>query len=266
MKRLVVIGGGESGVGAAMLGRQKGYDVFVTDFSVIKSRYKVELIEEEIPFEENGHTDALILNADLIIKSPGISDSVPIMQKVIKAGIIIKSEIDFAYEFVKGTVIAITGSNGKTTTASLVHHILNKAEKSNALVGNVGYSFARSVSEGSKDYYVVEISSFQLDDSRSFHPNVAVLLNITPDHLDRYPNIDAYIQSKFSLTNNLDTSDHFAYVIDDENIKSNFALNKSNANLYPISIKENVKVGAFASEKQLTIALKKKSILCRFMN
>ncbi len=217
-QRLVVLGGGESGVGAAMLGIQKGWTVFVSDYGAIKSEYKADLRRMDIPFEENQHTETSILNADIIVKSPGIPDKAPIIKKIIAKGIPVISEIEWAYRFLeKGTVIAITGSNGKTTTASLIYHLLNEAGLEVALGGNIGYSFAKILAEGTHDYYVLEISSFQLDGIQDFKPDISILLNITPDHLDRYDyKVENYAKAKFRIIENQAPGDHFILNEDDK--------------------------------------------------
>jgi len=198
-QRLVILGGGESGVGTALLGKAKGYIVFVSDKGTIKQKYKDVLIHNEIEWEEEMHSESKILNADLVMKSPGIPDKVPLVKMIREKGIPIVSEIEFASGFTKGTLIGITGSNGKTTTATLTHHIL-KQELEVGLAGNIGDSFAKQILE--KDYpnYVLEISSFQLDDIVNFKPHIAIITNITPDHLDRYDyKFENYIASKFRI-------------------------------------------------------------------
>ena len=184
--KLVILGGGESGTGAAVLGKQKGWEVFLSDKSSLKEVYKKELDAKGIRWEEGQHTESEILSADCIIKSPGIPHKVSIVQQAKAKGIEIISEIEFASRYTDAKIIAITGSNGKTTTTTLVYHLLKEAGLSVAVGGNIGYSFARLVAQEPKEYYVLEISSFQLDDITSFHPHIALLLNITPDHLDRY--------------------------------------------------------------------------------
>src|SRR6188474_3792497 len=217
-KKLVILGGGESGVGAALLAKQKGYDVFLTDGSSLKEIYRNELLNAGIEFEEGRHTDEKILDADEVMKSPGIPEKNEMVKKIRAKGIEIISEIELAYRF-KGNskVIGITGSNGKTTTTALTYHICKTAGLDCALVGNIGFSFARQVATDPKPLYVAEISSFQLDDIKEFRPDVAVLLNITEDHLDRYDyNFENYIESKFRITMNQTSKDHFIYNLDDE--------------------------------------------------
>jgi len=217
-KRIVILGSGESGVGAALLAKQKGYDVFVSDAGSLKENYRNELQKAEIAFEEGGHHEARILEADEVVKSPGIPEKNEMVKKIRAKGIEIISEIELAYRF-KGDsrIIAITGSNGKTTTTALTYHICKKGGLDCALVGNIGYSFARQVAEDPRLVYVAEISSFQLDDIKTFRPDVAILTNITEDHLDRYDyNFENYIRSKFRIAMNQQPNDHFIYCADDE--------------------------------------------------
>jgi len=199
---LVILGGGESGVGTALLGKEKGYDVFVSDKGKIKEKYKQVLLHNEIEWEDEQHTESKILNADIVMKSPGIPDTVPLVKQIHENGIPVVSEIEFASKFTDATIVGITGSNGKTTTATLTHHIL-KQELNAGLAGNIGDSFAKQIIEEDFENYVLEISSFQLDDIIDFKPHIAVLLNITPDHLDRYDyKFENYIQSKFRIAKN----------------------------------------------------------------
>ena len=215
MKRLVILGAGESGVGTALLGKEKGYEVFVSDKGKIKENYKQVLIHNDIDWEESNHSEAKILNADLIMKSPGIPDKAPLVKQIREKGIPVVSEIEFASNFTEATIIGITGSNGKTTTATLTHHIL-KQELNVGLAGNIGDSFAKQVLEEGFSNYVLEISSFQLDDIKTFRPNIAVLLNITPDHLDRYDyQFENYVQAKFKITENQIDTDCFVINQDD---------------------------------------------------
>ncbi len=210
-KKLVILGGGESGVGASLLGKQKGYDVFVTDAGSLKESYRNELKTAGIEFEEGGHDEGRILMADEVMKSPGIPEKNEMVKKIRAKGIDIISEIELAYRF-KGTskIIAVTGSNGKTTTTALTYHICRKGGLDIALVGNIGYSFAKQVAQEPKPFYVAEISSFQLDDIKTFRPDVAILTNITEDHLDRYDyNFEKYIRSKFRITMNQQKNDTF---------------------------------------------------------
>ncbi len=230
-QRLVILGAAESGIGAALLGKQKGWQVFVSDGGLIKEQFRNDLIINEIEFEEGGHTPGLILNADCLVKSPGISDKVEIMKKVRSAGIEVCSEIEFGFRF-KGDsrIIAITGSNGKSTTTKLTWYVLKEAGYDVAMVGNIGYSFARQIAERPCEWYVMEVSSFQLDDIHLFRPDIAVLLNITPDHLDRYDyKFENYVASKFRITQNQNITDYFIVNQDDEVIKEYLATNSVHA-------------------------------------
>ncbi|HAD80151.1 MAG TPA: UDP-N-acetylmuramoyl-L-alanine--D-glutamate ligase [Flavobacteriaceae bacterium] len=217
MKRLVVLGGGESGVGTAILAKKENFDVFLSDMGQIKDKYKQLLEEHGIAYEEGQHTEELILNADEVMKSPGIPKKAALIQKLEEKGISIISEIEFASRYTDAKIIAITGSNGKTTTTSLMFHILKQAGLNVGLGGNIGKSFAKSVAEDNFDYYVLEVSSFQLDDIKTdFKPYVAILLNITPDHLDQYNyQFDLYAKAKFRITENQDENDYFIYNLDD---------------------------------------------------
>jgi UDP-N-acetylmuramoylalanine--D-glutamate ligase len=208
MKKIVILGAGESGLGAAMLARQKGYAVFVSDAGKISPDRKAEMERLEIPFEEGKHTEVKILNADLIIKSPGISPKTEMVEKVIRAGIPIIDELEFAFGYSKGKVIAITGTNGKTTTTLLTYHLMKEAGLDVGLAGNVGQSWAAQLLEGDHEWWVIECSSFQIDGFQSFRPSIAILTNITPDHLDRYEyQIDKYIDSKFGIFKNMSAND-----------------------------------------------------------
>ena len=217
MKRLVVLGGGESGVGTAILAKKENFDVFLSDMGQIKDKYKQLLEEHGIAYEEGQHTEELILNADEVMKSPGIPKKAALIQKLEEKEISIISEIEFASRYTDAKIIAITGSNGKTTTTSLMFHILKQAGLNVGLGGNIGKSFAKSVAEDNFDYYVLEVSSFQLDDIKTdFKPYVAILLNITPDHLDQYNyQFDLYAKAKFRITENQDENDYFIYNLDD---------------------------------------------------
>ncbi|MDX1470558.1 MAG: Mur ligase family protein, partial [Flavobacteriaceae bacterium] len=198
---LVVLGGGESGVGAAILGKEAGFKILVSDAKEIKDKYKQVLLNNRIDFEENGHSEE-VFKADLVVKSPGIPEKIEVIQKMRKLGIPIVSEIEFASNYTGAKLIAVTGSNGKTTTATLVHHLL-KEELNVGLAGNIGESWAKMITEQDPDYWVLEVSSFQLDDIMDFKPHIAILTNITPDHLDRYENdFSKYIEAKFRITEN----------------------------------------------------------------
>ena len=216
-ERIVILGAGESGTGAAILAKHKGYDVFVSDSGRIKPFFREMLDEYQIIFESGGHTERLIINADEVIKSPGIPESAPIVKLLRKKGIRIISEIEFAGRYTPAKKICITGSNGKTTTTSLIHHMMRKAGLNVGMAGNVGRSFAFQVATESYDYYVLELSSFQLDGMYEFKADIAILLNITPDHLDRYDyNFQNYVDSKFRITQNLTEDEYFVFCSDDE--------------------------------------------------
>lgn len=216
-KRIVVLGAGESGTGSAILAKQQDFDVFVSDSGKINPRYKEMLNEYQILYEGNGHTERQILNADEIIKSPGIPESAPIMKSIRKKGIHVISEIEFAGRYTRAKKICVTGSNGKTTTTTLIHHMLRKAGLNIGIAGNVGKSFALQVAQEEYDYYVLELSSFQLDGMYDFKADIAILLNITPDHMDRYDyNMQNYVDSKFRITQNLTEEDYFVFCSDDE--------------------------------------------------
>ena len=233
--QVAILGAGESGVGAAILAKQKGWEVFVSDFGEIKENYKRELEENKIEFEENGHTSVKILNVGQVIKSPGVPDKAPIVKALLKAEIPVVSEIEFAAQYTDATLIGITGSNGKTTTTNLIYHILKMARYNVGLAGNVGYSFARMVAKEEYDYYVLELSSFQLDGIKFFAPYIAVLLNITPDHLDRYEyKFENYIKSKLRITMNQDEANHLIYNAEDENIVKEIALEGTDAQTHSV--------------------------------
>lgn len=257
-KRLVILGSGESGVGSAVLARQKGYDVFVSDKGLIKEKYKNELTAEQILFEEGMHSEEKILNADEVVKSPGIPDKAEMVQKLKAKNIPVISEIEFAGRYTDAKKICITGSNGKTTTTLLTYHILKKAGYNVGLGGNVGKSFAMQVARENFDYYVLELSSFQLDGMYDFKADVGVLLNITPDHLDRYDyKFENYVASKFRITNNQGGAEFFVYCADDEVITTFMQQHRIGATLIPFSIKKPIDGdGAFLTENQLTLNYK----------
>lgn len=260
MKKLIILGGGESGVGAAVLGKEKGWDVFLSDKSLLKQKYKDELNEINVRWEEGKHSEDEVLSADCIIKSPGIPDKVELIQKAKAKGIEIISEIEFAYRYTQGKIIAITGSNGKTTTTSLIYHILKNAGLNVGVGGNIGYSFARMVAKEDKEYYVLEISSFQLDGIKTFKPNIALLLNITPDHLDRYEyKFENYIASKFRITENQTEEDYFIYDADDPVTKEEVQKRKINAQLIPFTLEKEVKQGAFCLNNEITSIINNKT-------
>ena len=224
MQRIVVLGGGESGCGAAVLARKKGFDVFLSDMGVIAAKYKKMLRQWDIPYEEGLHTPEKILNADRVVKSPGIPDKAPMVRALREKGVPVVSEIEFAAPYASGRTICITGSNGKTTTTTLIYEILRRAGQKVALTGNIGLSFALAVAEGGYDWYVVEMSSFQLDGCFDFRADVAVLMNITPDHLDRYEyKLQNYADSKFRIVRNQRPEDRFIYCADDPLTAENLA-------------------------------------------
>ena len=252
-ERIVILGGGESGVGAAMLARQKGYEVFLSDGGNLASDRRRTLKSQKIDFEEGGHSEELLLNASLVVKSPGIPDSAPLVQKLVGNNIPVISEIEFAYRFIdKAKVIAITGTNGKTTTSLLTHHLLKTAGYKVALGGNVGRSLAGLVAEGGYHYYVVEVSSFQLDGIDNFRPDVAVLLNITPDHLDRYEyNFDKYVTSKFRIIENLTNEQAFIYCADSAPVTEEISRRKIEASMFAMSASNNNKLSAYLKDEHL---------------
>lgn len=254
MKKLVILGGKESGVGAALLGKKQGWEVFLSDKGKIEPKYREVLEREQIAFEENDHTEAKILQADCVIKSPGIPDDAPLIQALLAKKIEVISEIEFAVRYSKGKIIAITGSNGKTTTTSFIYHLLKNDGFDVAVVGNIGVSFAGAVAERDREYYVLEISSFQLDGCVSFHPHIAVLLNITPDHLDRYANnFENYIASKFLITKNQTPEDYFIYDADDPVMEQWFQTNEIKAQKIPFSLEKTFDKGAFCREDEIII-------------
>lgn len=258
MRRLVILGAGESGVGAAILAQQKGFDVFVSDFGVIKDVYQEELKKYNISFESQKHTEDLILNADEVIKSPGIADKVAIVKKIKEKGISVISEIEFAGRYSDAKLICITGSNGKSTTTMLTYHILKEAGLNVGLAGNIGSSFAKQVAQENFDTYVLELSSFMLDDMYEFKADIAILLNITPDHLDRYDyKMSNYVASKFRVVQNQTAEDHFIYCDDDPEIKAFMATADIKSQKYPFSIEHEVENGAFLKLNNLMINLTK---------
>ena len=256
--KLVILGAGESGVGAAILGKKKGYDVFVSDGGNIIELYKNILLQNNIAFEEGQHTEDKILSADEIIKSPGISEKNELVKKIRSKGITIISEIEFAYRY-KGNskIIAITGSNGKTTTTSLIYFMCQLDGADCAAVGNIGNSFARQIAENPKALYVVEVSSFQLDDIKTFRPDVAILTNITADHLDRYDyKVEKYIDSKFRIAENQQAEDVFIYCLDDETTINNIGRYNIKSTLYPITMSKELPQGAYLANEKMNLKWK----------
>jgi UDP-N-acetylmuramoylalanine--D-glutamate ligase len=254
--RLVILGGGESGVGTAILGKKKGYDVFVSDFGKIKESYKEVLIINGIAWEEETHTMDLILNADVVMKSPGISNKSPIVKKLIEKGIAVISEIEFAAPFTDALTIGITGSNGKTTTTMLTYHLLKSAGLNVGLGGNIGKSFAWQVAENKYDSYVLELSSFQLDGITNYKPHIAIITNISPDHLDRYDyNYQNYIDAKFRITMNQTEEDYLIYDADDEAIAEWLKNNTTKAKLIPFSLTKTFNEGAFIKNNIMEVKI-----------
>lgn len=254
MKRIVVLGAGESGAGAAVLAKVKGFDTFVSDMSNISEKYKNLLKKHDISWEEGKHTEELILNADEIIKSPGIPNEAPIIQKLKAQGTPIISEIEFAGRYTNAKMICITGSNGKTTTTSLIYHIFKSAGVNVGLAGNIGKSLALQVATEQHDYYIIELSSFQLDDMYNFRANIAVLMNITPDHLDRYDhNMQNYINAKFRIAQNQTQDDAFIFWNDDPIIKQELSKHGIKAQLYPFSAIKEEGVVAYVEQHEVVI-------------
>lgn len=258
---IVILGGGESGVGTALLAQTKGYTVFVSDKGKIKKKYKNVLINKNIDWEEEGHTEARILKADVVMKSPGIPDSVPLVKLLKSQEIPVISEIEFAAKFTKSTIVGITGSNGKTTTAVLTHHIL-KQELNVGLAGNIGDSFAKQILEHDFENYVLEISSFQLDGIIDFKPDIAVLTNITPDHLDRYEyQFEKYIDSKFRIALNQTENDYLIYDADDEVIVNWLKINTIQSQLLPFSLTKKIENGAYLDNDNIIITIDNDKII-----
>src|ERR1043166_8419478 len=259
-KRMVILGGGESGVGAALLAKQQGYEVFLTDESSLKETYRNELQTAGIDFEEGQHTEDKVLNADQVVKSPGIAEKNELVKKIRTSGIEVISEIELAYQF-RGSsrIIGVTGSNGKTTTTALIHHICQTAGLSCAMVGNIGYSFAKQVALNPKPLYVAEISSFQLDDIKTFRADVAIITNITEDHLDRYEyKFENYIRSKFRIAMNQTGDDYFIYNADDEvtmkylNVPTVIGI-EIKSNQLPVTMRNEVPNGAFIKDGDMYV-------------
>jgi UDP-N-acetylmuramoylalanine--D-glutamate ligase len=260
-QRLVILGGGESGVGTALLGQAKGYDVFVSDKGLIKDKYKHVLIHNEIEFEDGMHSEERILNANIVMKSPGIPDKVALIQQIRAQGIAVVSEIEFASKFTNATLVGITGSNGKTTTALLTHHLL-KHDLSVGMAGNIGDSFAKQILEHDYKNYVLEISSFQLDDIIGFKPHIAVLTNITPDHLDRYEyQFDKYVASKFRIVENQTKDDYFIYDGDDEVILDWLEKHPVQSTLLPFSLTKIIENGAYLDKENIKITIDNNQII-----
>ena len=249
-KKFVILGGGESGVGAALLAREAGYDVFLSDGGPIRDTYKRELDQARIEYEEGRHSEERILEADEVMKSPGIPEKNALVKKIRQHNIAIISEIELAYRYKgKSKIIGITGSNGKTTTSTLIYYICKHAGANCALVGNIGYSFARQVATGPKELYIVEISSFQLDDIQTFRPDIAILTNITEDHLDRYEyKFEKYVNSKFRITQNQTAEDYFIFCKDDPVTMQHVHRFAISSNLLPFTMQEELNEGAFIKD------------------
>tara|TARA_B100002052_G_scaffold36244_1_gene28281 strand:- start:8774 stop:10093 length:1320 start_codon:yes stop_codon:yes gene_type:complete len=252
MKRIVVLGAGVSGVGAAVLAKKKGFDVFVSDKGKIKDKFKTTLLHNNIDYEEGTHTIKNILIADEVIKSPGISDDIDLINKINLRGVPVISEVEFAFRYTKAKIVAITGSNGKTTTTLLLGHILKNAGYDVLVAGNIGVGFAFSVSERDYEYIVLEMSSFQLDGIKKFRSDIAIILNISPDHMDRYDyNFENYVQSKFKITKNQNLNDFLIYNSDDQHVN----LIESNAKKLPISLINEFNEGGYLKKKELIIKI-----------
>ena len=254
MSRIVVLGGGESGVGAAVLAKVKGFDVFLSDNGEIPGHYADDLRKWDIPFEQGGHTEDLILSADEVVKSPGIPSTVPMIQKLEAKGTPIVSEIEFAGRYDNAKKICVTGSNGKTTTTSLIYYLLQNAGLNVGLGGNIGKSYAYQVATEHFDYYVLEISSFQLDNCYEFHPDIAIITNITPDHLDRYGyQLENYVKAKFRITRNLSPEDCFIFDSDDEITIDHLNKIILSAKRLPFTQKTEVGLGAFVKDDKIVV-------------
>ena len=257
MSRIVVLGGGESGVGSAVLAKVKGFDVFLSDMGNISENYKAMLEKWEIPFEQGGHSEALILNADEVIKSPGIPSTAPMVRKIEERGINIISEIEFAGRYDSAKKVCITGSNGKTTTTSLIFPLLQQAGLNVGLGGNIGKSYAYQVATENHDIYVLELSSFQLDNVYDFKADIAIITNITPDHLDRYGhNMENYVKAKFRITRNMSSEDFFIFCSDDEITINHLNQIVVKAHKLPFTQKGEVEQGAFVQNDRMIIRYK----------
>ncbi|MEO9891566.1 UDP-N-acetylmuramoyl-L-alanine--D-glutamate ligase [Aurantibacter sp.] len=261
MARLVALGGGESGVGTAVLGLKEGFEVFVSDKGLIKEKYKKVLEHFGIDWEEGQHTESKILNADIVMKSPGIPEKVALVQELFAKGIPVISEIEFATRYTDATIVGITGSNGKTTTTMLTNHIFKSDELNVAMAGNIGDSYAKMVAENSFDFYVLEISSFQLDGIISFKPKIAIITNITPDHLDRYEyKFENYIASKFLITKNHTETDYLIYDADDKVLVSWLEKHPVKSHLIPFSIEKSLEEGAYLENEHIVITINNNTI------
>ena len=257
MSRVVVLGGGESGVGSAVLAKVKGFDVFLSDMGKLSEKYIAMLDEWGIPYEQGGHSEELILNADEVIKSPGIPETAPMVQKILEKGIGVISEIEFAGRYDSAKKVCITGSNGKTTTTSLIFHLLQQAGLNVGLGGNIGKSYAYQVATEQHDIYVLELSSFQLDNVYDFKADIAIITNITPDHLDRYGyNMENYVKSKFRITRNMSSDDCFIFCSDDDITVNHLNQIVVKAQKLPFTQKDEVSQGAFVKENKMIVRYK----------
>lgn len=259
--RLVILGAGESGVGTALLGKKEGYEIFVSDFGSISEKYQKILNDEKIEWEQQQHTESKILNADVVIKSPGIPDKAPIVKKLHEKGIKVISEIEFVYQFAKNTSIAITGSNGKTTTTMLTYHLLKQDGLNVGLAGNIGESYAKQVAKDPEKLFVLELSSFQLDGNINYNPHIAIITNISPDHLDRYEyKYENYIASKFRITMNQTEKDYLIYDADDEAINNWLKNNQTKAQLVPFSLTKKFEEGAYLEDNNIIAMINNEKI------
>ncbi len=255
-KKLAILGGGESGIGTAILAKKKGFEIFLSDKGKIKDKYKEVLEHIEIDWEDEKHTEAKIFDADIVMKSPGIPDTAPMIMQLREKGIPVISEIEFASWFSEVPVIGITGSNGKTTVTSLVQHLLKEGGVNSAMGGNIGNSYAKLVAEETHDWHVLEISSFQLDGIVDFRPHIAILTNITPDHLDRYDyKLENYIASKFRITMNQTEDDYFIYDTDDKNITDWLEKNPVRSQKLPFSIERKIENGAYIENENIVVTI-----------
>jgi len=262
MRRLVILGAGESGVGTALLGKAKGYEVFVSDKGTIKQKYKEVLIHNEIEWEEGAHTEPKILNADVVMKSPGIPDKAALVKKLIANKILVISEIEFASQFTKANIIGITGSNGKTTTTMWTHHILKQGGLMVAMAGNIGDSFAKLVLNTNYQHFVLELSSFQLDGIKTFRPHIAIITNISPDHLDRYDyKFENYIASKFRIAMNQTKDDYLIYDADDEEIANYLETHQVQSTLLPFSLTKKLEQGTYLENNNIKITIDNSQII-----
>jgi len=262
MKRLVILGAGESGVGTALLGKEKGYEVFVSDKGEIKNIYKEVLIHNEIEWEEQKHSIEKLLNANVVVKSPGIPDRVDVVKQLVSKGISVISEIEFASQFTNANIIGITGSNGKTSTTMLTNYLLKEGGLNVRVAGNIGDSFAKQVTESNAEHYVLELSSFQLDGIVDFKPHIAIITNITPDHLDRYENkFENYVASKFRITMNQTKDDYLIYDADDEVITTYIKEHSIQSILLPFSLTKKLAQGAYLDKKNIKIKIDNSQII-----